>query len=254
MKKPDAVTVISRDDFQEKIWNLPANEMLGVGMKTYKKLWYRGIRTIGDIANCDPDRMQTYLGKMGQVLWVYANGYENSPVMQENERCPIKSIGHGTTTTADLDTEREVFDTIIELSEEIGTKLRKNRLKSCGVAVGIRENDLSVREYQMKFAHPTQLTRDVARGAMQVFREKHIWRCPIRSVTVRAIYISAEDEPEQLTIFDEYAWHGELLRLEKTVDAIREQYGDHSITSGAYLRNKKLNSQRIGFRDHSEIY
>lgn len=254
MKKPDAVTVISRDDFQEKIWNLPANEMLGVGMKTYKKLWYRGIRTIGDIANCDPDRMQTYLGKMGQVLWVYANGYENSPVMQENERCPIKSIGHGTTTTADLDTEREVFDTIIELSEEIGTKLRKNRLKSCGVAVGIRENDLSVREYQMKFAHPTQLTRDVARGAMKVFREKHIWRCPIRSVTVRAIYISAEDEPEQLTIFDEYAWHGELLRLEKTVDAIREQYGDHSITSGAYLRNKKLNSQRIGFRDHSEIY
>lgn len=83
--------------------------MLGVGMKTYKKLWYRGIRTIGDIANCDPDRMQTYLGKMGQVLWVYANGYENSPVMQENERCPIKSIGHGTTTTADLDTEREVL-------------------------------------------------------------------------------------------------------------------------------------------------
>ena len=94
--------------------------------------------------------------------------------MQENERCPIKSIGHGTTTTADLDTEREVFDTIIELSEEIGTKLRNNRLKSCGVAVGIRENDLSVREYQMKFAHPTQLTRDVARGAMKVFREKHI--------------------------------------------------------------------------------
>lgn len=254
MKKPDAVTVISREDFRSKIWGLPAYEMLGVGMKTYKKLWERSVRTIGDIAQCEPERLRTYLGKFGQMLWVYANGYENSPVMEENERCPIKSVGHGTTTVTDLDTEREVFDTIIELSQEIGAKLRKNRLKSCGVAVGIRENDLVSREYQMKFSSPTQLTRDIAKGAMKVFREKHVWRCPIRSVTVRAIYISSEDAPEQLGMFDENEYKQELLVLEKTVDRIRETYGEHSITSGSYLRNKKLNPKRIGFGDHSEIY
>ena len=68
MKKPDAVTVIDRAGFREKIWNLPAYEMLGCGMKTYKKLWCRGIRTIGDIARCDIELMQSYLGKAGAVL------------------------------------------------------------------------------------------------------------------------------------------------------------------------------------------
>ncbi len=254
MKKPDAVTTLLRDEYREKIWDLPAYEMLGVGMNTYKKLWDRGIRTIGDIAKCDPDRLKSYLGKQGQVIWVYANGLENSPVMDEHDRYPIKSIGHGTTTTSDLETEREVFDVIIELSEEIGFKLRKNRLKAHGVVLGIRENDLSTREYQMKFEYSTQLSKDLARGAMKIFREKHIWRCPIRSVTVRAIYISSENEPEQLTLFGESDTYDERLNLERTVDGIREQYGEHSITSGAYLRSQKLNSSRIGFADHSEIY
>ncbi len=261
MKKPDAVTVIPRESFREKIWSLPANEMLGVGMKTYKKLWYRGVHTIGDIARTKPELMQSYLGKAGLVLWIYANGLEDSAVMEQNERYPIKSIGHGTTTVADLDTEREVFDVIIELSEEIGMKLRGNGLKSCGVAVGIRENDLSCREYQMKFSESTQLSRDIARGAMRVFREKHVWTRPIRSVTVRAIYISSENAPEQLS-FTEELYGGccsrekksELLRLESTIDSLRKRYGDHCVHSATYLRNNKLGSQRIGFRDHSEIY
>ena len=258
MKKPDAVTVIPRENFREMIWDLPSNEMLGVGMKTYKKLWYRGIKTIGDIARCDPDMMRTYLGKMGAVLWVYANGLENSAVMEEHERCPIKSIGHGTTATADLGCEREVFDMIIELSEEIGTKLRKNGLRSGGVAVSVRENDLTIHEYQMKFRESTQLTREIARGAMAVFRKKHVWRCDIRSVTVRAIYISSVDAPEQLSMFDELFGDAskkeELLRLESAIDELRERYGDHCVASGSYLRNTKLGSQRIGFKDHSEIF
>ena len=258
MKKPDAVTVIDRAGFREKIWNLPAYEMLGCGMKTYKKLWCRGIRTIGDIARCDIELMQSYLGKAGAVLWVYANGLESSPVMHEDERSVIKSIGHGTTAVKDLANEREVFDMIIEMTEEIGAKLRRNRLRAGGVSLSIRENDLSVREYQLKFDESTCLTRDIARAAMRLFRERHTWRRDIRSVTVRAIYLVPENAPEQLSLFsalDGGAVKKEaLLRLESTVDKLRERYGEHSVTSAAYLRNTKLGRERIGFADHSEIY
>ena len=236
MKKPDAVTVIPPERFREIIWDLPAHEMLGVGMKTYKKLYYRGIRTIGDIAHCPPELMRSYLGKAGEVLWVYANGYENSPVMQEEERCPIKSIGHGTTTRADLVNEEEVFDLIRELMEEVGTKLRKNGLKAGGVVVGVRENDLSCREYQMKFASPTQLTRDLSAAASELFRKKHAWRNDIRSVTVRAIYLSAKDAPEQIDMFTDSAKKAQLLILEHTIDELRERYGDHAVASGSYYR------------------
>ena len=108
------------------------------------------IRTIGDIARCPLELMRAYLGKAGAVLWACANGLENSPVMREDERPPIKSVGHGMTLTADLTTEREVFDTIIELSQEVGTKLRKNGLRASGVCVAIRDNDLAWRELRWK--------------------------------------------------------------------------------------------------------
>ncbi len=254
MKKPDAVTVIPPEKFKEIVWDLPANEMLGVGRKTYKKLYERGIRTIGDMASCPVELMRSYLGKMGEVLWVYANGYENSPVMHEEERCPIQSIGHGTTTREDLVSEREVFDLIIELMEEVGCKLRRNGLKAGGVVVGIRENDLTTREYQMKLDCPTQLTRELARAAMVLFHEKHVWRRDIRSVSVRAIYIASQSAPEQIRMLSDGEKRASLLMLEHTVDDLRERYGEHAVTSGSYYCAHKLSSQRIGFQNHSEIY
>lgn len=247
MKKPDAVTVIPRDSFREMVWNLPASDMLGVGRKTAHKLWQRGIETIGDIARCPRNLMESYLGKAGIMLWAYANGLENSPVMDVAEVSPVKSIGHGTTTTADLKSESEVCDLIGELVEEIGTKLRQGGFKCGGVAVGIRENDLSCREYQMKFKYSTQLTREIRRGAVEVFRQKHVWRCDIRSVTVRAIYIDSEASPEQVDMFRDTEKEGAVLALESAVDSLRRRYGEHSVASGTYFAQTKLTSQRIGF-------
>ena len=249
MKKPDAVTHIPPETFREIIWDLPANEMIGVGMRTYQKLYNRGVRTIGDIARCPLELMRAYLGKAGAVLWACASGLENSPVMREDERPPIKSVGHGMTLTADLTTEREVFDTIIELSQEVGTKLRKNGLRASGVCVAIRDNDLAWREYQERFRRPTQLTREIAAAAMRLFHRKHFWRRDIRSVTVRAICLSTVGAPEQLDLFTDRAREEKLLRLETAVDGIRERFGEHALASGSWWCTDKFNSRRIGFAE-----
>ena len=250
MKKPDAVTVIPPERFREIVWPCPARDMLGVGMKTYQKLWYRSIRTIGDIANCRRELMRSYLGKLGDVLWIYANGLESSPVTDENYVEPVKSIGHGTTTVADLENEREVFNVIISLTEEIGTKLRKNELKCGGVVVGIRESDLTYREYQEKLPHPTQLSREISRRAMSLFHRKHIWRANIRSVTVRAIYISSDSAPEQLDLFYSDSKETSLLSLERTLDSLRERYGGGIITEAVRKTDIKAPRDRIGHPDY----
>ena len=248
MKKPDAVTVIPYESFREIVWPLPACEMLGVGMKTYKKIYYRGCRTIGDIANMKIELLHSWLGKTGEMLWRYANGLENSRVLWQTESDPIKSIGHGTTTRADLETDTEVAYVIRELSEEIGQKLRMNHLKASGVAVQIRENDMTVREYQCKMRYSTQLSREIAAESVAVFRKKHIWHHPIRSVSVRAIYISTETACEQLDMLYDYAGERRLLELEKTMDSIRKRYGTRSITNGSALyMDEKLSAKRIGF-------
>ena len=50
MKKPDAITCIKADSFREKIWCLPASDLLGVGRATEKILSGYGIHTIGAVS------------------------------------------------------------------------------------------------------------------------------------------------------------------------------------------------------------
>lgn len=92
-----------KDEFQTKAWNPPASDLLYVGRSTDSKLRKMGIRTIGDIARADEKWLNSYLGKMGSILWAFANGYDTSPVRKENTSAPVKSIGNSTTTPRDLE-------------------------------------------------------------------------------------------------------------------------------------------------------
>ena len=129
MKKPDAVTCIDRDTFREKIWGLPASDLLGVGRATDKVLSSYGIRTIGQLAAAPDALMQGWLGKNGMAVKRFANGEDCSPVMRSDYVSPVKSIGHGITTMQDLENSAEVWCVMLELVQEIGTKLRKHQKK-----------------------------------------------------------------------------------------------------------------------------
>ena len=73
-KKPDATTVISKDNYKDLLWPLDSSELFFVGKATSAKLSNNGIKTIGDIANCNPKIVTTMLGKQGQGIGEYANG------------------------------------------------------------------------------------------------------------------------------------------------------------------------------------
>ena len=60
--------------------------------KIFAKLALFGIKTIGDLARADEDVLNSHLGKMGSILWSFANGYDDSPVKLENTHAPIKSV------------------------------------------------------------------------------------------------------------------------------------------------------------------
>lgn len=129
MKKPDAITCIEADSFREKIWCLPASDLLGVGRATEKVLSGYGIHTIGELAATSDDFLKCRLGKNGLAIKKYANGLDDSPVMRSDYVSPVKSIGHGITTMQDLENNAEVWCVMLELVQEIGTKLRTHKRK-----------------------------------------------------------------------------------------------------------------------------
>lgn len=139
MKKPDAITVISKDNYKEKVWSLGSNELLYVGRSTYDKLNRRCIHTIGDIANADIDLLRRILGKWGECLWYFANGLDTSPVAHTGEVSPIKSVGNSTTTYRDLEDDNDVKIVLNALSESVAMRMREQGFKCKTVCVHVRD-------------------------------------------------------------------------------------------------------------------
>ena len=110
MKKPDAVTVITREGFQNQLWDLPAKELLYVGRSTSKKLQKSGIYTIGDLAQASPVFLKRQLGKWGETLWSFANGMDESPVHEIEYEQTIKGVGNSMTLPRDLHIEERDKD------------------------------------------------------------------------------------------------------------------------------------------------
>lgn len=240
MKKPDAVTVIAKETFREKIWGLPAADLLGVGRATQRVLNNYGIRTIGELANTNPDFLRSQLGKNGVALWNYANGNDLSLVAKKDFVSPVKSVGHGITTVKDLETSEQVWLVFLELTQDIGHKLRVHGLSAEGVAIHIRDNTLYTKQWQTKIELPTQSPMIIAKRAFQLFEERYIWRNPIRSITIQAINLVPQDTPRQIGLFMDMEKIEKLEKLEKCIETIRERFGKDSIRNGALYQNLYL--------------
>ena len=240
MKKPDAVTVIPKDSFKEKIWGLPAADLLGVGRATQRVLDSYCIHTIGDLAKADPEFLRRRLGKNGVALWNFANGNDLSLVTKTDFVSPVKSVGHGITTVADLEKPEQVWPVFLELTQDIGHKLRVHGLCAEGVAIQIRDNTLDTRQWQTKIALPTQSPMIIAKTAFQLFEKRYGWNNPIRSVTVQAINLVPQDTPRQIDMFMDAAKQDKLERMEKCVEEIRRRFGKDSIRNGVLCQNLRL--------------
>ena len=141
-KKPDAITTMYEDEFQRKAWCLPVSDLLYVGNATNKKLYSMGIRTIGDLAESDETLLVRKLGKMGSILWAFANGYDESPVKLENTSAPVKSVGNSTTTPKDMETDEDVKIVLYILAESVAARLRENGFRCRTVEISVRDKEL----------------------------------------------------------------------------------------------------------------
>lgn len=240
MKKPDAITEIRKAEFKEKIWPLPASDLLFVGRATTAKLEQYGITTIGCIANADPQFLKRLLGVNGLGLWRSAAGLDDTPVMHKDFVSPIKSVGHGITCTADLENEDEVWKVMLELSQDIGHRLRIHKLKASGVQISIRSNDLGFRQYQASLTLATQSPSVIAHKAIQIFRENYRWIMPVRAVTVRAIKLRPKNEPEQIDLFTDMRQLERLDRLDDCIEDIRRRFGKRAVFQACLLGDLKM--------------
>ena len=247
MKKPDAVTVIPKDNFRDIIWDLPASDMLGVGRSMETFLSSYGIHTIGQLANAYPDLMRRKLGKNGMVLLAFANGEDRSKVAPQDYEPPMKSIGHGITTMQDLENNAEVWNIMLALTQDIGHKLRVYNKNAAGVAIYIRyivDKQIAGKQWQCQLPVRTHSAAIIAKEAYRLFERSYGWEYPIRSVTVRAINLCSQDLPEQLQFFSDAATVDRKEKLETAIEDIRRRFGKYSIQPACLCQNIKMPTDR----------
>lgn len=232
-KKPDATTVISRENFKEIVWPLPVTDLLYVGRAAAKVLAQYGVTTIGELAAFDRGALMELLGKQGGQLWEYANGLEHSPVAPAGTYTPPKSVGNGETFSRNLIRRDEVSRGVAMLADQVAVRLRKHAMKASTLQVTIRDPRFKDICRQRPLDAPTNTARELYRAAMDIL--EHSWKpgAPIRAITLTAHSLVPEGEAaEQMDLFQSAAprKRERVEKLERAMDDIRSKYGKGAVT------------------------
>ena len=239
-KKPDAVTVFGKDDYREKVWPLPVEELLYVGPATTRKLRARCIRTIGDLAQTDPSLLHSWLGKMGYVLHAFANGNDPSPVASLGEEAIIKSIGNSTTTPRDLTCEEDVNIIFYVLAESVAARMRENGFRAKTVQISLRDTDLFSFERQCKLESPSCLASELHDAGMRLLQDNYRFRKPLRSVGIRGMDLVPIQTAMQLNFFEDPVRREKRERLEVAVGELRRRFGHAAVSRAVTMCDPSL--------------
>ncbi len=232
MKKPDAVTVISRENFKEKVWSQPVSVLLFVGEKTNQKLKSIGVQTVKDLTSCDDSTLLKLLGKNGLSLKNAALGNDFSPVVTPTDSDKPKSVGKSVTSGKDFENEEQVWKAFLSFGEHLSKTLRKKSLYAGGVQIHLRTASLKVSEFSRSYSAYTNSAITLARRGFELFKESYSFGEPLRSVGLRAINLSSQRQGNQLDIFGDTDLELKNEQVESSIFSVRQKFGNESLKRG----------------------
>lgn len=231
--KPDKVHTLFPNEIEKKMWPLPVSDLFFVGRATTKKLLSLGIKTIGDLARADEQVIKAYLKKPGLIVQNYARGGDLEPYMFTHES--NKGYGNSLTAPRDIETEEYAKHLLLSLCEMVGTRIRADGVKISVVAVHITTYEFQYSNKQMQLMTPTDVTEEIYIAACKVFDRLWDKRTPIRQIGVGTSKVQ-EDAGRQYNLFD-LQKYDRLEILNRTVDEIRERFGEDSIKRACFLKS-----------------
>ena len=234
-EKPNKVHTLFPEEVETKFWPLPVRDLFLVGSATERKLKLMGIYTIGDLAHADPGLLKKRLGKHGETIWHFANGRNADAVTPEPAE--NKGYGNSTTTAHDVTTADEAHQVLLSLCETVAMRLRKdNKCGSC-VSVHLRTNEFHHFSHQALLHGATNITGELFEAACRIFDEAWDRITPLRQLGVQVTRLSSEPY-QQYDLFSGMSpqQYEKKLRLDETVDALRDKFGEDVIRRAKFAQ------------------
>ena len=228
-------------DKKEEIYHLPANTLLGIGKSTDKLLKSYGINTIRDIACADINHLKNILGRWGETLYYFSNGYDLSEVKQYEEEDLIKSIGNSSTSIRDLMNIEDIKMMLKILSDSVASRCKDAGLYYKVVHLSLRNNKLETRTIQKKLNENSNLADDIYNNALKLFNDNCDFKYPYRSIGVSVSKLSFKKDISQIDLFNQDNIYSlKELKKEEAIDTIRNRFGYYKISSLSLIQDREL--------------
>lgn len=242
-RKPDMVHTLWPDEIAAKMWPLPVRNLFYVGHASEQKLLKLGVHTIGDLAQTDPDILKAHMKGHGLLLYAYAHGIDDSPVVTDPP--PNKGYGNSLTTPRDVYDAELAKTYLLSLAETVSARLRADNAKASVVSISIRDYNLAYCGHQMVLSEPTDLTIEIHTAACRLFSE--LWNgTPIRHLGIHTSCVS-RDGVRQYGMFEQIDYDKQR-KAEAAVDALRKRFGTDSVMRACFLGSR--NDPKRPWIDH----
>ena len=227
-EKPNKVHTLFPEEMGAKFFPLPVRDLFLVGAATEQKLQRLGIYTIGQLAAADVRVLKKRLGKQGELLWHFANGRNADAVTPEPAE--NKGYGNATTTSHDVVTSEEAYQVLLSLCETVAARLRKDSKCGSCVSIHLRTNEFRHFSHQCVLHGATNITTELFEASCRLFDEAWDGITPLRQLGVQVTRLSGEPY-QQFDFFSGLSpqQFERKLRLDETVDALRDKYGEDII-------------------------
>jgi len=229
-EKPNKVHTLFQSEIEDKLWPLLVQELYMVGTKTAERLKLLGINTIGELAKTDVNFLKKRFKTFGITMWEYANGIDNSKVINEYET--NKCISVSETFETDVDDINRLKRTLLEQTEKVAEQLRKQNKYATTVAVTIKTYDFKSVSKQCKLDNPTDITTEIYDKVINIF--DNFWdETKIRNIGIRLSNLT-DCCNRQLSLFDTYDEKDH--EFQKIVDDIKDKFGNDMLMPASLLK------------------
>lgn len=237
--KPNRIHTLYDYEVESKMYPLPIGDLFGIGKKTVPKLQRYGINTIGDLANFDINVLSKSFKNMAIVMVNSAKGINEDPVV--SDYYVPKGIGNEITLVKDTTDKEELYEQLLDISENIAIRLRREKKYAYTICVTIKTKEFKRKSHQKKLVNATNITSEIYNTAKMVFNEMYDPDEPIRLIGVRLDNL-VEYKTHQCSLFENIEEKETESELDKVLDDIKIKYGNKAIKKASLINKEERKS------------
>jgi DNA polymerase-4 len=233
LQKPDGFVVVDDNRVQEFLDPLPVSRLWGVGRVSGEVFRKLGIRTIGQLRQLPVELLIDHFGQSGEHLYQLAHGIDERRVVPDHQ---AKSISNETTFAEDVDDLETLRAWLLELTDQVARRLRRQGLRGRTVQLKIRFADFKTITRAETLSEPTNVTHEIGQVAENILST----RLPTGHLAVRLLGVGVsgfeQSGQSQGLLFDQPE-HEKQKQLDATIDQIKDRFGSTSLRRASGLRD-----------------